>query len=88
MIKAFKIMNKMKDFTWTWAAIDKIKKSILSCKTERQLETTKRWFQNNYLQYKNEYTKHATGVHELIMELFEAKKRSIRYKEELNNLII
>lgn len=76
----------MKDFTWTWAAIDKIKKSILSCKTERQLETTKRWFQNNYLQYKNEYAKYATGVYELLMELCEIKRRSIRYEEELNNL--
>lgn len=35
----------------------------------------------------NEYNaKYATGVYELVIELFETKRRSIRYKEELNNL--
>lgn len=76
----------MKDFEWTWKAIDKIKKSLLSCETEEQLETTKRWFQNNYLQYNDEYANYATGVYDLVMDMFETKKRIIRSEEELNEL--
>ena len=76
----------MKDFEWTWKAIDKIKKSLLSCETEEQLETTKRWFQNNYLQYKDEYTIHAPGVYNLIMEMFDTKKNIIRTNEQFNEL--